>query len=128
MNRRGAASADSGYATVWAVAAIAVLAAVLLVGLQFGAAVVGRHRAQAAADLAALAAAVHVAEGTAAACERARAVAAGMGAGLRSCALDGWDALVEAEVAVQIVVLGPRSAIARARAGPAFADGTGGPR
>ncbi len=82
--------------------------------LWFGSAVVARHRAEAAADLAALAAAVGVVDGERAACADARWVVERMGGVLRSCRLSGWDALVEVDVA-----FGPfGSAAGRARAGP----------
>ena len=47
---------------------MAVLLAITAGGAYVGSAVIARHRAQAAADLAALAAAVHLADGTGAAC------------------------------------------------------------
>ncbi|MEU0390424.1 Rv3654c family TadE-like protein, partial [Streptomyces chartreusis] len=59
---RGAAS-DQGSATVWSVGAITVLCLVFGVVLALGQAVVIRHRAAGGADLAALAAADHWAEG-----------------------------------------------------------------
>lgn len=86
--------------------------------LWFGAAVVTRHRAAGAADLAAIAAAGAVVDGERQACGRARWVADQMAVVLRSCRLSGWDALVEV-VAVPPGVLGEfGSAEARARAGP----------
>ncbi|MDQ0378719.1 secretion/DNA translocation related TadE-like protein [Amycolatopsis thermophila] len=85
--------------------------AVLMWGL--GAAAVARHRASAAADLAALAAAGQAAAGTDAACGRAQWVVDRMGARMVSCRFDGWDALVE------VTVSGPVGAASgRARAGP----------
>ena len=59
---------DRGSMTIWAAA----LAGLILLGssgaLLYGSAVEGRHRAETAADLAALAAAVHVVDGPASAC------------------------------------------------------------
>ena len=51
----GRAPSDPGYATVFAAAAVGVLVLLLGLGLQVGAAVLARHRAETAADLAALA-------------------------------------------------------------------------
>jgi secretion/DNA translocation related TadE-like protein len=87
--------------------------------LWFGAAVVARHQAEGAADLAALAAASVAVDGERAACAEARWVVERMGAVLRSCRLSGWDALVEVDVA-----FGPfGSAAGRARAGPVEVGG-----
>jgi secretion/DNA translocation related TadE-like protein len=101
------------------VGGIAVLTAVMTGVLWFGSAVVARHQAEAAADLAALAAAVAVADGERAACADARWVVEQMGGAMRSCRLSGWDALVEVDVS-----FGPfGSAAGRARAGPVEFDG-----
>jgi hypothetical protein len=70
---------DRGSASVWAVAGVAVIMTVFLVGLHLGAAVIARHRAEAAADLAALAAAARAVEGAEPACRRAREVATASG-------------------------------------------------
>ena len=113
------ARADGGFATVWAAGAVAVLALLLGIGLALGSAVTARHRAAAAADLAALAAAGRSVHGQGPACERAGRVAAGSGGRIASCRLDGWDALVEVHVPVRLPLLGQVSATARARAGPA---------
>lgn len=107
-------SVDRGAATVWVVGGLAVLMVVMTAVLWLGAAVVARHRAEGAADLAALAAAVVAVNGEQRACEEARWVVEQMGAVLRSCRLSGWDALVEADVAFGLF----GSAAARARAGP----------
>jgi secretion/DNA translocation related TadE-like protein len=112
-------SAESGVAAVWAATAVSVFMAVLLVGLDFGGAVAGRHRAAAAADLAALAAAGHAVHGTGPACDRARRIAEQMGGRLALCRLAAWDALVEVQVEVGTTLPGIGPAIGRARAGPA---------
>lgn len=96
------------------VGGLAVLMVVVTGVLWFGAAVVARHRAEGAADLAALAAATVAADGERAACAQARWVVERMAAALRSCRLSGWDAVVEVEVA--FAPFG--SAAGRARAGP----------
>jgi secretion/DNA translocation related TadE-like protein len=118
----GERSDDRGSATVWTVGGIALVAVVLVGLLWFVAAVGARHRAQSAADLAALAAASTAVAGERRACGEARWVADGMGVALLSCRLSGWDALVE--VAAQPAgVLGEfGAAVARARAGPVQRD------
>src|SRR5207248_2785402 len=89
-----------------------------LVGLHLGAAVIARHRAEAAADLAALAAATLAVEGAQAACDRAHEVATAMGGTVASCQLVGWDALVEVHVPIAVTLPGTDDASGRARAGP----------
>jgi secretion/DNA translocation related TadE-like protein len=114
-----AADGDSGVATVWAAGAVAVLLVVLLGALHLGSAVVARHRAESAADLAALAAAARAVEGEERACAAARAVAVRAGADVLGCRLVGWDALVEAGTALPFGLPGAEAATGRARAGPA---------
>lgn len=117
MTRRGADGRppDAGAGTVLV---LAVCAALIVVGAGLGVlgeAVVARHRAEAAADLAALAAAdVLVGRALGDPCGRATRTAALNGARLRACAVSGGTVEVVAEVRV---TLGP--ARARARAGPA---------
>lgn len=111
--RRRFAEPDRGSATVWSVGAIALLCVVFGVGLALGQAVVTRHRAAGAADLAALAAAGHWAEGRDAACARADRVARAQGARLVRCAVVGDVSDVTAASE-----RGPLTAQARARAGP----------
>lgn len=101
---------DRGSATVWSLGVIAVLLAVFAAGLFVGQAVVARHRAGGAADLAALAAADHALDGRRAACALAARVAAAQGAAIRSCVVSGE---------VSEVVTMVDGARARARAGPA---------
>lgn len=92
---------------------VAVLLCVTVAGAYLGAVVVARHRAQAAADLAALAAAGRLAAGPEAACARATAVARAMRTDA-GCVVDDLDVVVT----VRIAVLGGASSAA-ARAGPA---------
>lgn len=108
-----------GSASVWAAGGIAtiLLLAGLIVGI--GAAAVTRHRAESAADLAALAAAAHALSGEQPACARARWVAQRMRAELTACRLRGWDAEVELAARPPGALRGFGSATARARAGPA---------
>ncbi|MFE9020578.1 Rv3654c family TadE-like protein [Streptomyces sp. NPDC007808] len=105
---------DRGSATVWSVGAIAVLCVLFGVLLALGQAVVTRHQAAGGADLAALAAADHWAEGRAVACARAERVARAQGVRLVRCAVVGEVADVTAASG-----RGPFAAEVRARAGPA---------
>ncbi|MET7475050.1 Rv3654c family TadE-like protein [Streptomyces sp. NPDC005648] len=104
---------DRGSATVWSLGAIAVLCVVFGVVLALGQAVVVRHRAAGGADLAALAAADHWADGTAAACARADRVARAQSARLVRCVVVGQISDVTAASG-----RGPFAAEIRARAGP----------
>lgn len=113
--RRGG---DSGFATVWAAGAVVGLLVVLGLLAWLGAAAVSRHRATAAADLAALAAAAYARDGPAEACERARLVTGRMGARLEFCELSGWDALVQVAVEPHGLLADFAPAEAKARAGP----------
>lgn len=110
---------DAGFATVWAAGAIVVLVTLLVFGMQLAAATSGRHRAEAAADLGALAGAVHAVDGEPVACAYAARVAQRMAARLVSCRLNGWEVLVEVSVTPAITLPGVGAARGRARAGPA---------
>ncbi|WSZ41576.1 flp pilus-assembly TadE/G-like family protein [Streptomyces sp. NBC_00868] len=115
-------SRDRGSATVWAALVATVLGAVFGGVLLLGQAVVARHRAAAAADLAALAAAATWAHGPETACATARRVARAQGASLGACTLRGEVAEVTARPAT-----GPFAPTITARAGPpAEAIGVGG--
>ncbi len=83
-------------------------------GAYLGSVVVARHRAQAAADLAALAAAARLPSGAAAACTRAAAVAREMRVDDVRCEVDDLDVVIT----VQVVVVFAGAARAAARAGP----------
>jgi secretion/DNA translocation related TadE-like protein len=109
---------DQGVATVWAAAGVAVIMAALLVGVHLGAAVIARHRAEAAADLAALAAAGIAVEGAGPACRKAAEIAAAMDGTVTTCRLVAWDALVEVQVPIAVALPGTSHAAGRARAGP----------
>jgi secretion/DNA translocation related TadE-like protein len=97
---------------------VAVLLSIAGAGAYLGSVVVARHRAQAAADLAALAAAAALPSGAAAACSRATAVAHEMRVHDARCRVDGLDVVVTAQVAVAFAGV----ARAVARAGPAGTD------
>jgi secretion/DNA translocation related TadE-like protein len=91
---------------------------VALAASAVGAAIVARHRAQAAADLAALGGAALAVQGEQAACARAATLVADNGGGIVSCHLDGWDLMVAAEVVPSGVAAFAGAARASARAGP----------
>jgi secretion/DNA translocation related TadE-like protein len=97
---------------VLAVAMVAVLLFATAAGAYLGSVVLARHRAQAAADLAALAGAARLPVGPAAACARARVVAREMRVAGIECQVDGLDVLVTARVPVAFV--GATTAFARA--------------
>ncbi|MFH8787632.1 Rv3654c family TadE-like protein [Streptomyces roseoverticillatus] len=105
-------------ATVWVAVAVTALCAVFAALLAMGQAVVARHRAGGAADLAALAAADHALDGQEAACGLARRVAAAQGTRVVRCAVSGEIAEVAAEARA-----GPYAVRVRSRAGPAEAVG-----
>jgi secretion/DNA translocation related TadE-like protein len=95
---------------------VAVLITVTLGGVWVGAAVLARHRAQAAADLAALAAAARLPAGPESACREAQALAAAMRATLRGCDIAHLDVVVTVAVGTGLRIGG--EARAAARAGP----------
>ncbi|GAB1336941.1 hypothetical protein ACE1SV_35310 [Streptomyces sp. E-15] len=113
-DRGSGRGSDRGSATVWSLGAIALLCAVFGAVLVLGQAVAVRHRAAGGADLAALAAADHWAEGGTAACARAERLAAVQGVRLVRCAIVGDTAEVTAAAG-----RGPFTAEVGARAGPA---------
>jgi secretion/DNA translocation related TadE-like protein len=109
---------DDGFTTVASLGLLAVVVAATLVVLALGVVQVTRHRAESAADLAALAAAHHALEGREAACHAARKVAEAQRARLDRCALDGLDAVVRVTVPLpgRLAAFGPVPAQARAGA------------
>nr|WP_280497956.1 Rv3654c family TadE-like protein [Nocardia asiatica] len=117
MARRKAWSED-GLATVFACLALVALIGATLLIAQVGFVVVARHRAQAAADLAALAAAGALVEGADAACDEAGELARRMGTRIRACTTSEWDVTVTVERNVPIGLYGVRIVAASARAGP----------
>lgn len=101
-----------------AVAMMAVLLAIAVACVYLGSAVVARHRAQAAADLAALAAAGGLVHGAKTACAHAAAVAEAMGSSVADCTVSGLDVVVAVEVSAVLGRFGVGTARAVARAGP----------
>ena len=110
MNRGDAGSAS--LVTLGVGLAVVLFAAGLTTA---GAATVGRHEAQRAADLSALAGARYAVDGPETACRHAEAIAHRNDAALTECHLDGLDLIVT--VNHPVALLG-RSATATARAGP----------
>jgi secretion/DNA translocation related TadE-like protein len=117
-SKRRFGSKERGSASVWVLAVGLTVVAVGVFGASVGAAVVARHQAQAAADLGALAAAVHAVEGQEAACARATAIVTANGGRMVSCQVEGLEAVVGAEVDAAGLAATFRPASAKARAGP----------
>jgi secretion/DNA translocation related TadE-like protein len=109
---------EVGSATLWVVTAMAVVLCVTGASGSVGVVAVERHRADTAADAAALAAAGHVVAGPGSACAAAAAIAQTDGAALTRCGLDGAAAQVEVAVALPGILRRFGSAIGHARAGP----------
>lgn len=109
---------EDGSATVTACLALAGLIVVTVLVVQFGEVVVARHRAQAAADLAALAAAGELWHGAEAGCAAAESLGRRMAAHIAGCEIEGWDAVITIEEKVPLGPFGMRSIRAVARAGP----------
>jgi len=121
----GRRTGERGSATVVGVAAVLVVLAVFAVAVQLGAAVITRHRAEAAADLAALAAAARVIAGPAHACASARRVTDRMAVRMEGCELDGWEVTVRVEASPPGLLGRFGTSRATARAGPALAGKAG---
>jgi secretion/DNA translocation related TadE-like protein len=116
--RRG----DAGFASVWVIAAMAVVGVAAAVAVGIATATIERHRAAAAADAAALKIAMESIDGPTVACRDGAALAALDGATLTDCGLAGSIATVSVTVALPGPLAHFGSATGRARAGPA---GTG---
>ena len=109
---------------MWSLSIILVLTAAMMVALALGAAVIERHRAASAADLAALAGAGQVLAGSAAACGRAAQIARLHSARLERCEVSGTVIAVEVSLAPRVgsgmvgQVFAPARGRARAGMGP----------
>lgn len=110
---------DRGSASLYVLALCAVLAAVTATGVLVSQAVLARHRAGSAAELAALAAADRALDGQGVACAAAGRVAAAAGGAVVACSLrDGIvDVATTMPLSGVLAELGP--ARGQARAGPA---------
>jgi secretion/DNA translocation related TadE-like protein len=113
---------EAGFATVWVLAAITVVVAAAAVAICYGAAILQRHRAGAAADAVALVVALRAVEGPTVACRAGTALGRLDGAEVIRCTLVGATAEVTVAVRLRGVLSGLGSAIAEARAGPASAQ------
>ncbi|MEU9887280.1 Rv3654c family TadE-like protein [Sphaerisporangium sp. NPDC051011] len=109
---------DRGSATVWVVGAMALVWLLAGVLLMAGVTRVGRHRAQSAADLSALAGASQALAAPARACRLARDIAHANGATVSRCAVDAGVVDVSVVVPLTIPWAGRRSIVATSRAGP----------
>lgn len=110
-------SEDGGVTVVASVALLALLTLTVLMA-QVGVAVAGRHRAQSAADLAALAAATGLVGGRQSACAEANKIGTRMRVRMIDCEVLDWDVTVIVEARMSLGPLGSRSVRAMARAGP----------
>lgn len=120
---------DRGVATVLAAALVLGVIAIVGFGMVLGSVMLARHRADGAADLAALAAAARSQQGGTPACTAARGVAAEMRARVLDCELAGLDARVVVEVRASMGLDGLSPQVTgRARAGPVTRSPDGGPR
>ncbi|HEY3736216.1 MAG TPA: Rv3654c family TadE-like protein [Jatrophihabitans sp.] len=114
-------SRDRGSATIWVLACISLLALVTVAATMRSAAILARHRAESAADLAALAAATGLGR-TADPCSLAYTVAALNGAEVSNCTVEAAEAAQAGSVRVWVTrelhlpILGTRQVTARARA------------
>jgi secretion/DNA translocation related TadE-like protein len=107
---------ETGSASIVALAMVTLLLAVTAGVAVLGSVVIARHRAQSAADLAALSSAARLMDGPRIACARATSVAQAMRTAVTDCSVQGLDAVIT----VQAVAGVPGwRASARARAGPA---------
>jgi secretion/DNA translocation related TadE-like protein len=103
---------------VLAAAMIGVLVTFAAAGASLGAAVIARHRAQAAADLGALAAAGALTAGPEVACAQATAIASAMRTTVAQCRVDDLDVVLTVHAEVRLGRWGIGPATAAARAGP----------
>jgi secretion/DNA translocation related TadE-like protein len=101
---------------------MAVLVATAVGAIHVCSAVVARHRAQAAADMAALAGAAVMPAGSATACAKAAAVARAMDTTQTGCETDGLDVVVTIDAQLAWSAWGLGLAHAVARAGPEVVD------
>lgn len=115
---------DRGSGTIWVVAFAAVVWVAGVAAIAVGGVRAARHRGDAAADMAALAAAASVAEGDEGACRRAADIAVESGARLSGCQVRGDVAAVSVTVPLKVPMgIGNLRVVSRARAGPVGRDG-----
>ena len=128
---RALARDESGGATVLACFTLAALVVVTAALVHVGGVVVSRHRAQSAADLAALASAYALDGGGESACAAASSIADRMRVELADCSVDGWQVVVATTVSAAgsgVLPIGAARGGARARPrapGPGAGGGPG---
>ena len=110
---------ERGSGTIWVLAMGMVVAVAAVAGGSWGAAATARHRAETAADLAALAAAGEAIWGGERACATAARIATENGSRLDRCRLVGDVAEIRVRRTLRIGGLPARTSFASARAGPA---------
>jgi secretion/DNA translocation related TadE-like protein len=124
------ASGERGSASIWVITCCALLLAVAFASTMRATAVVARHRAESAADLAALAGAgqIGVSRGV---CQAAARVATANGAAVHRCAvaLDpsgrSGTVAIQLSLSARLPVVGTRQVVASARAGRDAVAGPG---
>ncbi|WP_308198468.1 Rv3654c family TadE-like protein [Actinomadura terrae] len=110
---------DRGAGTLWVLAFTAIVWLAGVSAMAVGGVRTARHRAEAAADLAALAAAARVPEGAVAACAKARVIAAESGARIARCVVEDGSVDVSVMLALRVPLgVGAVHVGGRARAGP----------
>lgn len=119
INRR--AAVDRGAASILVLAIGLVLVAAGVAGAAVGAARVARHQAGVAADLGALAGAVHAVHGRAAACAVAGRYVTANAARMTACDVDGLEIVIHVELTVTPLPGLTAPTRAGARAGPLYA-------
>jgi secretion/DNA translocation related TadE-like protein len=112
---------DRGAASILVLALGLLMVAAGVAGGAIGTARVGRHRAHNAADLGALAGAMHAVYGESDACARADRFVTANGGRLTGCTVNGLEIVVHVEVEVHPLPGLVRRAEAAARAGPVYA-------
>ena len=116
--RRRSLREDRGSGTLWMAAVAVILSLMASTVVLLGLAQTARHKANAAADLAALAAAQVLLDGTESACDEAVQNASANGARLTGCSVDGEIVSVSVSVGVRLGRFRIGQAEASARAGP----------
>lgn len=109
---------DRGAASIFVLAVGLVLVVAGLAGAAVGATRLGRHRAQVAADLGALAGDAKAIHGEQTACARAAQFATANGARTTACTVTGLEIVLRVELPIRPLPGLTRQATAVARAGP----------
>jgi secretion/DNA translocation related TadE-like protein len=109
---------EHGAGSVLALSVVMMIMAMLVIAGVLAAGYSARHRAAAAADLAALAGAQRLDAGVGDPCEVAAEVAGANGGEIRDCLVDGREVEVQVRVAINSIVSWLPAQDRRARAGP----------